>query len=366
MTSPFPTPNVEYFEAEGVISARGVLKFSPGCDARIFGDGTFTTSKRELTSVPVGTKVKATFRLAGATEQRRLVAVQAINEGLPFQRGNGAVKVKGERPAPKVDKNRARNRGYYVPEEIDKVFDAALSVAQTVGMFAAMMTGPSGYGKTSLPYIIAKGRGLNVVRVDCSIVRDPEEWFGTRQLVGGETKFTLNEFAEAVQAGDCIIILDEINRPETPIANGLFRFLDSGTVHIHGHTIQRGPNVLVVGTMNQGYQYTGTFQADEALLNRFGATIQVGPLPPEEEAAVLKARGGVPEREAEIITRVLGVLRRQELSVDVSTRVSLNIARLVCGGLTIPDAFQFAVQNRCEPHEQKAIIDAVNTQMALT
>ena len=241
-----------------------------------------------------------------------------------------------------------------------------------------LMIGPSGWGKTSLPKHFAKINGLEVLRMDCAKVRDPEEWFGFRGALNGTTTFTKSDFVTSIEKGNVVIILDEINRIEPFIANTLFPILhDSGEITINNELIRAGSNVLVVGTINVGFEYTGTFTMDAALANRFDVICPASKIPTGEEIKVLANREGIPVEVASKIIDVAEKVRALKV-VDCSMRTTLSIAKIVCAISSgrvldsttmdsfIRTAFQHVVIDRANLNpgtEIRLLIDAVNSQV---
>ncbi len=210
-----------------------------------------------------------------------------------------------------------------------------------------LLVGPSGCGKTSIPQALAEELGYTFVRVICPNIRDPEEFYGMREAKDGSTIFVKNDLITAYEDGNAIILLDEITRVEPYIANSLLPILDDSSVNIRNHEIVRGENVIILATANIGEQYVGTFALDSALRNRFGATIPVTYLPETVEIELIQRRTGVRKAVAKkihrIITKMRTVIEKNKDDIDVSTRISLNVANLVRKGLTIKMAFKYCV-----------------------
>lgn len=258
---------------------------------------------------------------------------------------------------------------YIDPNDL-KLFNSVRSLSDTMHP-AVLMVGPSGYGKTSVPERLAQDWDMKFVRWDCSTIRDPEEFFGYRAAVDGSTAnadgkqfFFETEFTQAVQEGNAIIVLDELNRIDPYISNALFPLLDhAGETVVLGHKIKVAKNVIFFATINVGHQFTGTFTLDSALSNRFMAKVLVGPLPESVESTLLQTRCLVSKVDADRIVSVVSKLREQNrkeaLDVDVSTRVSIQIANLMRGGLDIRAALTYTVINGVSQEESKVIADAV-------
>jgi hypothetical protein len=130
---------------------------------------------------------------------------------------------------------------------------------------------------------------------------------------------------------------------------------------VHDTEFKIGSNVIVVGTINTGYKYTGTFELDEALYNRFDFVLEVGPMPPDEEIQVLKVRTGVTHQDARKITKMANLLRGKE--IICSTRSTLLCAQMMVAGMTVREAFESAVVRRLPVDARKDVVDELNSQL---
>lgn len=259
----------------------------------------------------------------------------------------------------------------YIKPKDRKVFEVVKKLSNNKHQ-NVMMVGPSGYGKSSVPEQLAKEWGMEFLRWDCATVRDPEEFFGYRGAQDGSTLtedgdniFTKSLFTQKITDGNCVIVLDELNRIDPYISNILFPMLDhAGKTVVAGYEIEIGPNVIFVATVNLGYQFTGTFALDTALVNRFGIKILVGPLPRDIEKKILIGRGNIDEIIANNILAKFDKLRKMNelgtLSVDASTRVSIQIAELVGNGLDMREAFIYVIVNSLDKDEAKEVADVLS------
>lgn len=256
--------------------------------------------------------------------------------------------------------------GVWMPKDTAKLFKAALKLIETAPV-NILMTGPSGFGKSSIPQAFADAYGMKFVRVNCAAIRDPEEWFGFREAQDGSTIFEPSEFAIALMEGNAIILLDELNRMESWLHNTLYPILDHArTSNVHGKQFKVGDNVLFAAAINTGHQYTGTFMLDGALVNRFDMHIAVGALDEIVEADLLVRRYELPMDVAQKIVRIMSRLRelyeREAITVDVSTRTSLKIARLYSSDLLdLRSCFKAAVFNALDAEEVKTAVDATSS-----
>jgi MoxR-like ATPase len=312
-----------------------------------------------------GETLICTFRVS-PNGRRYLLNVKGENEKIEVDSGPAAASVE-ETPStimPLVQD------GFYYPVDARRVFTIADKIAKIDQMFAVMMVGPSGYGKTTIPMKFAEATGRKFVRVNCAAIRDPEEWFGFREARGGDTIFEATEFAEAVRDGNSVVVLDEANRIEPWLHNTLFPMLDFGRkTRVHNVDFPVGDNVVIVLTINRGIEYAGTFEMDQAFMNRVGATVHVGPPPQEEETQILIQRiPDLKERDATKIVSIANNLRqiveKGEMYVDCSTRATLKIAQVMKAGLSLREAYHDVVETVATSEEdRKKIADILNTKL---
>lgn len=284
--------------------------------------------------------------------------------------------VSGEEQAQMVQQVKTKGKkaenpllGYYINSDARLMFTTAKSMSEARPERAVklMMVGPSGYGKTTLPKLFAEVTGKRFLRMNCATVRDPEEWFGYREAKEGSTHFIRSQFAREIEKGDLVVVLDEFNRLEPWLHNTLFPLLDDdGATVVHDEEFRIGEGVIVVGTINTGYKYTGTFELDEALMNRFDLMLEVGPMPQLEEVNVLVKRTKISRSDATTIVRVSNILRQHE--VICSTRTTLAMAMMVRAGMTIRESFEGAVIRRIPTDnsassQRKKVVDLVNTEI---
>lgn len=261
--------------------------------------------------------------------------------------------------------------GFYISPDARLVFNTAHVMSQKSPERAVkvMMIGESGYGKTTIPRLLAEVTGRKFMRMNCASVRDPEEWYGYREAQEGSTVFIRSTFIKTIEEGNCVVILDEFNRLEPWLHNTLMPLLDDdGATIVHEEEFRIGPGVIVVGTINTGYRYTGTFQLDEALMNRFEFILEVGPMPQAEERTVLCKRTGIKPEIAKEIVKMATILRQQ--NIICSTRTTLLIAEKVQHGMNLREAFEYAVVRRIPTDsagsgQRKQVMDLVNVSLGV-
>jgi len=311
---------------------------------------------RKFKSFEYGNVVIATFRVS-ENGRRYLLNVR------PFDADEVPAEVVMETPRSLVAK------GYYYPLDVRRVFTVANDVAKAEGMVTVLMVGPSGYGKTLFGNKFAEMTGRHHVRINCAAIRDPEEWMGFREAVDGSTVFEPTEFSRAIQQGNTVIVLDEINRLEPWLHNTLFPLLDDDRCTVvHNKKFIVAPNTVFVLTLNQGMEFTGTFELDQAFVNRVWATVVVGPPPEDEEVQIIHDRIGTPKKQAREIVKIAGRLReiveRREAAVDCSTRAALRIANLMKYGMEMRAAFYDVVETSAMDADiRKKLADVINSSI---
>lgn len=279
--------------------------------------------------------------------------------------------------------------GHYIPEEMRPVFVASAYVSKLGQQFNVLLTGASGYGKTSTFEALAKWLGYDFLRVNCASITDVKSWFGNHEAKDGSTFFVPTRFTEMIRRGRCVVVLDEVNRVEAWLTNPLFEILDHARrTIVHEEEVIVGEGVIFGLTMNIGAKYAGTFVTDAAFTNRIDATVELGAPAHDQEVEIMLQHMLQPEQrrntklthdlvaaaptydpsvEAHRIVHLLGKLRelvdRDQYDVDVSTRTGLKLANLLRLGVGLAEACNYVIVNTAHHAERKAIIDIINTQL---
>lgn len=200
-----------------------------------------------------------------------------------------------------------------------------------------LLRGETGTGKTSFVYEFAHQKQLPLIKQSCALIREPRDWLGQKTVTDGTIHWVPSLFAEVVEQGNAVILLDEISRATPQVLNTLMPLLD----HTHScyleevkHNITVGDNLYFFATTNLGGRYTGTWKLDSALANRFGIIIECDYLSEEDEINVLVNKTAVSQDFANKLVTVANMIRANSTSFGgildevVSTRTLLETSML--------------------------------------
>lgn len=210
-----------------------------------------------------------------------------------------------------------------------------------------LVAGRQGCGKSSVvnQYAAVYRRPLATFQV--GLLSEPGQLFGEYTLENGETRYKQFLFPQAIQTPNCVIHLEEINRPEHPKAlNMLFSLLsDDRQVWMDElGTLKVADGVTFFATLNEGDEYIGTELLDPALRDRFYVLL-MDYLPATVEREVLIKKTGITEEQArDIIDAVTALRSNGDLNVEVSTRTTLMIGEMIAAGGSLRDGIVTSLQ----------------------
>lgn len=201
---------------------------------------------------------------------------------------------------------------FRMPTTLRGYFGQIAAAAQGGSIEGLRFVGPAGCGKTEAALQLAAMAGFDAFVIDCSIVREPRDWFGSRTVKGGAIAWQDSQFVRAVTRGNTVVILDEANRASLTVGNALLPLLDrrrATLVEERGSVVRVAPGTVFVATMNEGAAYTGTGPMDAALRDRFPRVVEMTYLAPADEARLLVDRTGIDAPTAARLVEIAGKTR---------------------------------------------------------
>ncbi|QTA92871.1 AAA family ATPase [Desulfonema magnum] len=217
-----------------------------------------------------------------------------------------------------------------------------------------LVAGRQGCGKSSLVNQYAAVYQQPMATFQVGILSEPGQLFGEYTLENGETRYKEFLFPQAIQTPNCVVHLEEINRPEHPKAlNMLFSILsDDRQVWMDElGTLKVADGVVFFATLNEGEEFIGTELLDPALRDRFYILL-MDYLPNEVEKEILIKKTGISEKQSDDVIDAINILRsNSDLSIEVSTRTTLMIGEMMAAGGTLREAIVTSLQTNKETLE---------------
>jgi len=204
-----------------------------------------------------------------------------------------------------------------------------------------LIKGKHGLGKSELARQLAATYKMQYIPIPINLLQESGQLMGHDEFVDNQTTFVESNFVKAVRTPNSVIHLEELNRPESPKALGeLFPLLDDSRMIVHDKIgeVKVARGTVFIGTLNIGFEYTGIDPLDEALRDRFHF-VELGYLPPTEEANLIKMRTGLAGVPVNQLIELINSLRYDgQDPIHVSTRRILMIAELMQAGLPMQTA----------------------------
>jgi MoxR-like ATPase len=147
-----------------------------------------------------------------------------------------------------------------------------------------LLRGVPGVGKTFFGVILAAISDAKFVRLQGRADLQPTEVVGF-QMINPATGELMTEFGPLAQAE--VILLDEINRIPLKSQSAFLEGLQDRTVTVGKQTYELPAFSFAIATMNPIELGQGTFPLSEAATDRFAIMINIGYLPPHEEAKLV-------------------------------------------------------------------------------
>ena len=147
-----------------------------------------------------------------------------------------------------------------------------------------LLRGVPGVGKTFFGVILAAISNAKFARLQGRADLQPTEVVGF-QMINPATGELMTEFGPLAEAE--VILLDEINRIPLKSQSAFLEALQDRTVTVGKTTYELPAFSFAIATMNPVELGQGTFPLSEAATDRFAIMVNIGYLPPEEEAKLV-------------------------------------------------------------------------------
>src|SRR5499427_814340 len=147
-----------------------------------------------------------------------------------------------------------------------------------------LLRGVPGVGKTFFGVILAAISDAKFARLQGRADLQPTEVVGF-QMINPSTGALVTEFGPLASAE--VILLDEINRIPLKSQSAFLEGLQDRTVTVGKETYELPAFSFAIATMNPVELGQGTFPLSEAATDRFAIMVNIGYLPPEEEAKLV-------------------------------------------------------------------------------
>jgi len=147
-----------------------------------------------------------------------------------------------------------------------------------------LLRGVPGVGKTFFGVILAAISDARFARIQGRADLQPTEVVGF-QMINPATGELITQFGPLASAE--VILLDEINRIPLKSQSAFLEGLQDRTITVGKTTYDLPAFSFAIATMNPVELGQGTFPLSEAATDRFAVMINIGYLPPEEEAKLV-------------------------------------------------------------------------------
>lgn len=218
------------------------------------------------------------------------------------------------------------------------------------------LIGPHGCGKTELAIQFAARLNRPLLIMDCANLREARDWFGYKTAKDGTVYWHESQFVRAIQAGNHVILLDELNRANPNLLNTLMPILDARRftyLEERGDKIVVGPETVFFASMNEGAGYTGTTSLDRAIRDRFPRAVELTYLGEKDEIKLVMSRTSINKDIATRLVQMANKIRQDATGLSATLTESMSTRQLLAaahdfalGGV---DTLQFTITNHFSP-----------------
>ena len=244
---------------------------------------------------------------------------------------------------------------YIISENTKKLFKI-LQISRKNSPQNINLIGPHGCGKTELAIQFAAQVGVPMLIMDCANLREARDWFGFKTAREGTVYWHESQFVRAVEAGNHVILLDELNRANPHILNTLMPLLDARRftfLEEKGDKICVGPGTVFFATMNEGAGYTGTASLDRAFRDRFPRVVELNYLDKSDEIKLLTNRTGISKDIAKLLVEMANKIRQDATGLSATLTESVSTRQLLAAAADFKvggvETLQFTISNHFSP-----------------
>lgn len=239
------------------------------------------------------------------------------------------------------------------------------------GKLNALLTGPTGCGKTHLVRSVVQKLGKEMFTVQGGGGATYERIVAKDSLAvqnGATFLQTLERVLPVAMRRGSILYLDEPNSIPNEVLFYLFGAMDDRRQisFEDGSSLKATKGFTVVCAMNEGAGYAGTSILNNAFRSRGDAIVEVKYLPVRAEANLLKNRCGIEQKTAMRLAKlgetVRGHFSAKTIRTPIGTRDLMACAELLKIGVDTNVALHCAIVNKVPsqfPQERKAITDCI-------
>lgn len=275
----------------------------------------------------------------------------------------------------------------FIPEpDPNYVFDPEATLAVAVALMhgdKALLHGPKGSGKTTLPQQICARIRMPYIRVNCRVDMESSALFGSVKYDPAHGMVWVDgPVPELARHGGCICV-DEVSRMPAGIAASMMAVLErNGAVYLADKPAASADKFIkphewfrIVCTDNTELQgdttgkYVGTNVQDEAMIDRFSTTIKLGYLAPSHEVAVITGKvNAIDNRMAHQMVSLAGLIRSSydsgNIGFTMSPRGLIEWAEKIAFWDDMRTAFKLAFWNKLTPTDQQVVSEFYHTVFA--
>lgn len=258
---------------------------------------------------------------------------------------------------------------FRIEAPVKRKWDRVLKAADRGLSQNVLLIGESGWGKTSQVFQLAATTGRPLAKINCQMLTEASQLYGFRDAdpVTG-THYVPSAFTKAIQTPNAIVLLDDIAHVhDRTITNGLLPCLDDTRIveiDYLGIYLAVAPGVIIVGTGNQGYAYSGANKLDKALVSRFKNKIYVRPHPSDVIIQILRDRTGVGQANALRLVKMFDTIRADTKNpVEIDMRGLLAAAEDIVLGASFYEAIVYTLLGDLDPQQQEAVKAVVHVAL---